>query len=133
MRTRTYDPFGWRLVELSDPFLNPLRRTELLQDLVTCEAEELARGRRHVTIVHGVPCDLATATLLEDVYDTVRAIAGLASWTPTWAIHADACRWMCFHAWSTSTGMVTAEPMPNHAARVRRGGVITAESRANAA
>jgi len=81
MRTRTYDPFGWRLVELSDPFLNPLRRTELLQDLVTCEAEELARGRRHVTIVHGVPCDLATATLLDDVYDTVRAIAGLASWS----------------------------------------------------
>ena len=81
MRTRTYDPFGWRLAELSEPSLNPLRRTELLQDLVTCEAEELARGRRHLTIVHGAPRDLAAATLLDDVYDTVRSIAGLASWS----------------------------------------------------
>jgi len=49
MRTRsTYDPFGWQLQELTDPELNPARRTELLDELLIAEAEECALGRRHL-------------------------------------------------------------------------------------
>jgi hypothetical protein len=81
MRTRTYDPFGWRIAELADPELNPLRRTELLDDLVAAEAEELAEGRRHLTIVHGEPTDIVAAEALDDFYDAVAAIARTAEWS----------------------------------------------------
>ncbi len=46
MRTVTYDPFGRRHAELTDPTIHPLRRTELLDALIVCEAEEIALGRR---------------------------------------------------------------------------------------
>jgi hypothetical protein len=82
MRTRpTHDPFGWRLQELADPNLNPLRRTELLDDLLVAEAEELVAGRRHLTIVHGEPTDIAEAEALNDFYDTVRETVGEADWS----------------------------------------------------
>jgi hypothetical protein len=82
MRTRsTYDPFGWRLQELADPGLNPLRRTELLEDLLVAEAEELVAGRRHLTIVHGEPTDIAEAEQLNDFYDTVEQIIAEAEWS----------------------------------------------------
>lgn len=82
MRTRnTYDPFGWRLEELADPDLNPLRRTELLEGLLIAEAEELAMGRAHLTIVHGEPTDIAEAEDLNDFYDTVAQIVEDAGWS----------------------------------------------------
>lgn len=82
MRTRsTYDPFGWRLKELADPDLNPLRRTELLDGLLVAEAEELAAGRRHLTIVHGGPTDIAEAEDLNDFYDAVEEIVDGADWS----------------------------------------------------
>ncbi|HRE03481.1 MAG TPA: hypothetical protein PLV68_19445 [Ilumatobacteraceae bacterium] len=81
MRTRsTYDPFGWRLQELADPDINPARRAELLDDLLVAEAEELAAGRRHLTIVHGEPTDLADVEDLNEFYDTVSAIVENAEW-----------------------------------------------------
>jgi hypothetical protein len=82
MRTRsTYDPFGWRLQELADPGLNPLRRAELLAELLVAEAEELVAGRRHLTIVHGEPTDIAEAEELNDFYDTVEEIVDEAEWS----------------------------------------------------
>lgn len=82
MRTRsTYDPFGWRLDELADPDLNPLRRTELFEGLLIAEAEELAIGRAHLTIVHGEPTDIADAEDLNDFYDCVDEIADEAEWS----------------------------------------------------
>lgn len=81
MRTRTYDPFGWRLAELADPDINPVRRAELLDDLVAAEAEELAMGRRHLTIVHGEPTDIATAEALSELYAEIESIARTADWS----------------------------------------------------
>lgn len=82
MRTRsTYDPFGWRLDELTNPDLNPLRRNELLEGLLTAEAEELAIGRAHLTIVHGEPTDIAEAEELNDFYDSVEQLVEKAEWS----------------------------------------------------
>jgi hypothetical protein len=82
MSTRsTYDPFGWRLEDLADPDLNPLRRAELLDELLIAEAEELATGRRHLTIVHGEPADLAEVEDLNDFYDAVSEIVEDAEWS----------------------------------------------------
>ncbi len=81
MRTRsTYDPFGWRLDELADPDLKPFRRAELLDGLLVAEAQEIAAGRRHLTIVHGEPTDAAEAEDLNDFYDEVEAIVDGAEW-----------------------------------------------------
>lgn len=82
MRTRsTYDPFGWRLQALAEPDLNPLRRAELLDELLLAEAEEVAAGRRHLTIVHGAPADIAEAEELNDFYDTVAEIVEATDWS----------------------------------------------------
>ena len=82
MRTRsTYDPFGWRLQELGDPDLNPLRRAELREELLLAEAEEVAAGRRHLTVIHGAPADVAEAEELNDFYDTVEEIVEEADWS----------------------------------------------------
>lgn len=81
MSTRsTYDPFGWRIEELANPDLNPLRCAELLDDLLIAEAEELAMGRRHITIVHGEPTDLAEVEALNDFYDVIGEISEEAEW-----------------------------------------------------
>lgn len=81
MKTRdTYDPFSWRLHELARPDLNPLRRAELLDDLLVAEAEEIVVGRRHLTIVHGEPSDLAEVEELNVFYDMVSVILDSAEW-----------------------------------------------------
>ena len=80
-RAVAYDPFGWRLTELADPTTNPLRRVELLDDLVTCEAEELARGRRHITVVHGDPTDLTASDHLDRFYDAITTLLAAATWS----------------------------------------------------
>lgn len=81
MRTVTYDPFEWRHAELTDPSTNPLRRSELIDALIVWEAEEIAVGRRHLTIVHGEPTDIAASVHLDAFYDTARAIADQAQWS----------------------------------------------------
>lgn len=82
MSTRsTYDPFGWRLEELAGPGLDPLRRAALLDELLIAEAEELAMGRRHLTIVHGEPTDVAEVEDLNEFYDIVDGIVDEAEWS----------------------------------------------------
>jgi hypothetical protein len=80
-RAPTYDPFGWRHAELADPATDPARRAELLNGLATNEAEEITRGRRHVTIIHGDPIDLAASDHLDAFYATARALADRAEWS----------------------------------------------------
>ncbi len=43
------------------------RRTELLEGLLVAEAEELANGRQHLTIVHMQPRDVIDAELRGEI------------------------------------------------------------------
>lgn len=78
--TTTYNPFGWRLAEIADPSTDDLRRRDLVESLIVAEAEELALGRRHLTIVHGAPATVADGDVLDAFYNEVFAIAELADW-----------------------------------------------------
>ena len=75
-----YNPYGWRLAELEDPVTNPERRRELTEDLTVWEAEEVAHGRRHLTIVHGDPRELDASRHLSGFYDILRTLASEADW-----------------------------------------------------
>lgn len=76
-----YNPFGWRVAEIADTATDDTRRQELAESLVICEAEELALGRRHVTIVHGDPDCLSDSRHLTEFYDTIAGLASGADWT----------------------------------------------------
>jgi hypothetical protein len=77
----TYNPFGWRLAEIADSRTDALRRAELIESLIVVEAEELALGRRHLTVVHGRPGRLVDSEILDELYDTIFEIAGAAEWS----------------------------------------------------
>lgn len=77
----TYNPFGWRLAEIADPSTHDLRRQDLIESLIVAEAEELALGRRHLTIFHGAPESLPESQTLDAFYDEVFAVAGGAEWS----------------------------------------------------
>lgn len=66
-----YNPFGWRLAERDDPTTTQQRRQVLDEELLLCEAHELAHGYRHLTIRHGDPIDLAASRHLSAFYDTL--------------------------------------------------------------
>lgn len=76
-----YNPFGWRLAEIADPRTDECRKRDLIESLIIGEAEELALGRRHLTIVHGRPDTLADSHALDDFYDAIFEIAGAAEWS----------------------------------------------------
>lgn len=71
METIVYDPFGWRLAEAADPATSWERHVVLAAELLVLEAEELAHGRRHLTIRHGEPADLAESADIDAFYDAV--------------------------------------------------------------
>ena len=75
-----YDPFWCRLADLADPATAPQRRRALVEELVVCEAEEVAHGHRHLTIVHGCPDNLPDSHDLDAFYDTLRVLAAETSW-----------------------------------------------------
>lgn len=79
MASTTYDPFTWRIAELGS-CEDPERRLLLENDLLIAEAEELAQGRRHVTIVHGEPRDLAESSEFDALYDVLFGIAERSGW-----------------------------------------------------
>ncbi|GMU78500.1 MAG: hypothetical protein AMXMBFR46_12950 [Acidimicrobiia bacterium] len=70
-----YNPYGWRLADLADPETSPERRRQLYDDLLIWEAQEVAYGYRHLTVVHGDPDDLDTSRRLTDFYETLRRLA----------------------------------------------------------
>ncbi|MGE0136883.1 MAG: hypothetical protein AB7L17_10640 [Ilumatobacteraceae bacterium] len=75
-----YDPFCCRLADLADPATSPRRHRELIEELVVCEAEEVAHGHRHLTVVHGCPDNLPDSRHLDAFYDTVRVLATRTGW-----------------------------------------------------
>ena len=44
------------------------------------EAAELAHGRRHLTIVHGDPAEIAASRHLSEFYEELRRLAGGCEW-----------------------------------------------------
>jgi hypothetical protein len=44
------------------------------------EAVELAHGRRHLTVVHGDPSEVAASRELSDFYEELRRLAGGCEW-----------------------------------------------------
>ena len=77
----TYNPFGWRLAEIADPRTDDLRKQDLIESLIVAEAEELALGRRHLTVFHGAPETLVDSESLDDFYDEVFAVVEAAEWS----------------------------------------------------
>jgi hypothetical protein len=49
-------------------------------DVLLREAIELAHGRRHLTIVHPDPCDIAASRLLSGFYEDLRRLAAGCEW-----------------------------------------------------
>ncbi|MEQ1704233.1 MAG: hypothetical protein ABMA25_29350 [Ilumatobacteraceae bacterium] len=54
--------------------------TAVSLDLLLREAIELAHGRRHVTIVHGDPGDVAASRELSEFYEELRSLARGCEW-----------------------------------------------------
>ena len=84
VRTPTYDPFTWRLEEI-DAIDNGHapdegRRAELSDELLVAEAEELAHGRHHLTIVHTEPHDMIDAEQLDQLCDEIDRLTAPAEW-----------------------------------------------------
>ena len=77
----THNPFGWRLAEIADPRTDDPRRQDLIESLIVAEAEELALGRRHLTVFHGAPESLPESQKLDAFYDDVFAAAEVAEWS----------------------------------------------------
>jgi hypothetical protein len=74
------NPFGWRIADLADPATDPIRRLALSEELLVCEAEELAHSHRHLTVVHGNPTDVAASRHLSGLYDTLGRLAQACAW-----------------------------------------------------
>ncbi len=83
----TYDPFSFLLSEIRahdagqrqdwDPHL----RQHYLDSLLADEAEEIAWGRHHLTVVHGAAADEVQAELLDEVFSSWEDIAAAAEWS----------------------------------------------------
>ncbi len=83
----TYDPFSFLLNEIR-AFDDGLRdnwdayqRQHYFDVLLADEAEEIAWGRRHLTIVHGALVDEVEAEVLDDIFDEWANIAAEAEWS----------------------------------------------------
>jgi hypothetical protein len=74
------NPFGWRLADLAEPVCDDTRHVRLTEELLVCEAEELAHGHRHLSVFHGDPTDLASSRRLSGFYDTLARLAGGCDW-----------------------------------------------------
>lgn len=75
-----YNPFGWRLAELADSTTTERERSRLREELLMWEAEELAHGRRHLTVVHGAPDDRDADRQLSRFYATLARLAAACAW-----------------------------------------------------
>lgn len=73
-----YNPYGWRLADLDDPTTNAERRRQLRDDLLVWEAQELAHGYRHLTVVHGPANTLTESRDLDGFYGTIRDLTAVS-------------------------------------------------------
>lgn len=82
----TYDPFSFLLSEIrafdtgERENWDPYQRQHYLDVLLADEAEEIAWGLRHLTLVHG-RVDEVEADLLDDVYSAWEDVAARAAWS----------------------------------------------------
>ncbi len=60
--------------------LDAPRGKALLCEMLLLEAEELAHGRRHVTIVHGDPVDVVASRRISEFYEELRRLAAGCEW-----------------------------------------------------
>jgi hypothetical protein len=84
-----YDPFDWRLHRLHDSDAVAGRdhdarldaiEDELRDELLVVEAEELAHGRRHLTIAHGPLIDVIDRDHHEELLATIDTLAATTAW-----------------------------------------------------
>lgn len=73
------DPFGELRGTLSKPFARP-GGAVVSSELLVNEAIEPAQGRRHLTILHSDPGDVATSRLLSAFYEELRRLADGCEW-----------------------------------------------------
>lgn len=82
----TYDPFSYLLSEIRayDAGLRedwePYQRDHYLDELLVEEAQEIAWGRRHLTVVHGEPADDVEDELLDELFAAWEEIAERGEW-----------------------------------------------------
>ncbi len=82
----TYDPFSYLFNEIRahDAGLRedwaPYQRDHYLEVLLVEEAQEIAWGRHHLTVVHGEVLDDVEADLLDELFVTWEEIAAHAAW-----------------------------------------------------
>ena len=72
------DPFGTQHGACRGPRLQGATAINL--DLLLREAIELAHGRRHLTIVHGDPHEVAASRQLSEFYEELRRLAASCEW-----------------------------------------------------
>ena len=73
------DPFGLSNQTHPGPS-GGLRRHGAAGAVLLSEAIELAHGRRHLTIVHGDPQDIAASRHLSEFYEQLRRLAAGCEW-----------------------------------------------------
>lgn len=81
---KVWNPYSWRLREVAGLGPHPVhvaRRRQLLGELIWAEASELARGIRHVSVVHGVPAGRREADRLDRFLDGVDATLAGVAWS----------------------------------------------------
>jgi len=83
----TYDPFSYLLSEIRahDAGLrgdwDDLQRHHYLEVLLIEEAQEIAWGRRHITVIHGEPVDDIEAELLDELFAAWEVIGESGVWS----------------------------------------------------
>jgi hypothetical protein len=82
----TYDPFSFLLSEIrafdagERENWDPYQRQHYLDVLLADEAEEVAWGRRHVSLVHGSPVDDLDNEVLDEIFAAWEDIAVRSEW-----------------------------------------------------
>lgn len=79
-----WNPFSWRAAELASLGEDPshaARRSELLTELALAEADEAARGAKHLSVAHGAAGSVAEGEHIAEFYDIVREMTGRMEWS----------------------------------------------------
>lgn len=59
---------------------NPEQLQRIRQGFLIAEAIEVAHGRRHLTVVHGDPTEVAASRQLSELYEELRRLAAGCEW-----------------------------------------------------
>lgn len=78
-----WNPFSWRAQELAalgDTLRDLERRDQLRTELALAEADEAARGAKHLSVAHGIPVTTDECIHLQEFYDIAREMASAVGW-----------------------------------------------------